>query len=209
VRTRLYRRDKLIRSDEAYDLGTGTVAVSMALADYEAMMADMEAGKRAPSPLGSAAATRTVRTEELLDPDHPYQPLSEALVRSKAERVRIELTLRSEDGKTEEYVVEDGTMTGPGKDGFGAAFATLHPDLPRLAEAVGKDLRDVFAATKPGERFTTAVAKALQEEGIPASAIAAADSGSLHELRQQAAHQPSVDEAHRRSAASGGGVAIE
>ncbi|MGW6276039.1 hypothetical protein [Kribbella sp. NPDC055071] len=209
VRTELLRRGKVVRSDQAHDLGSGTLTVSMALADYEAMMADMEAGKRVPSALGPVPAARKVRATELLDPAHPYQPLSDALVRSKAERVRIELTLRSEDGKAETYVVEDGTMTGPGNDRFGAAFATLHPDLPRLAEATGVDLREVFATVEPGERFSRAVATALQEQGIPASVIAAADSGTLHQIRQLATHQPSVEEAHRRSAASGGGVAIE
>jgi hypothetical protein len=86
----------------------------------------------------------------------------------------VRLTVREPGGKRQVYVANpDGTMTG--RDGFGAAFATLHPRLAQLAEG-RVDLHELHASQAWSGQFTGAVVDALQQHGIAASVLAETDS---------------------------------
>jgi hypothetical protein len=175
---------------------TGVATLTMFRHELDAIQARMEAGLpplEGWDPERIAAATRkvtrvtaheVVRTDSGEEESHPYRPMVEALAQARRENVAVELTLHGKDGAKQIYrAMPDGTMTGrdgkTGRDdnGFGAAFATLHPQLAILAE--GKvDLRQLYDQGGHNGRFTGAVVKALQEQKIPASAFAELDHAS-------------------------------
>ncbi|GAA1574363.1 hypothetical protein GCM10009804_33910 [Kribbella hippodromi] len=153
--------------------GSGEAYLTMFRHQYDEMRARMEANR---APQRPAGRVRTVQVNVVGDHEHPYQPLVDALARARREHVNVRLTVRAPEGGRTTYVARpDGTMTSRGDGGFAAAFATLHPRLAVLAEG-RVDLRALHAAGDGSRRFTGTVVDALQQHGIPASALAETDS---------------------------------
>ncbi|ONI73643.1 hypothetical protein BWI15_09400 [Kribbella sp. ALI-6-A] len=178
-------RAKTVREATFENAATGVVTLSMFRHEFEAMQARVEAGQAPlqnwnPDELAKLAKRVPVRrvtaSEVVTRPDgsrsvEPYRPLVEALARARSERVEVVVTMKQQDGKRQVYrALPNGTMIGKDDNGYGAAFATLHPSLAMLAQ--GKvDLRRLYDAKGIGERFSGAVVQALEEHGVPASAL--------------------------------------
>ncbi|TDW22803.1 hypothetical protein EV650_1649 [Kribbella kalugense] len=170
-------RPRVERSDSVHRAASGEAYLTMFRHEYDAMRARMEAGEPAlagwdPAQQPRPARVRTVAMQVVADEQHPYQPMVDALDRARQDGVKVRLTVREPGRKREVYVANpDGTMTGG--DGFGAAFATLHPRLAQLAEG-RVDLRELYASQSGP--FTGTVVDALQQHGIAASVLAETDS---------------------------------
>ncbi|GAA2832145.1 hypothetical protein [Kribbella solani] len=174
-RLRITRRNrpKLEWSETVPNAAAGETYLTMFRHEYDAMRAQMEADRAPERPAGRV---RTVQVNVVGDQDHPYQPLVDALAQARRDHVNVRLTVRAPEGGRTTYVARpDGTMTSRGDGGFAAAFATLHPHLAVLAEG-RVDLRALHAAGAGSRRFTGTVVDALQQHGIPASALAETDS---------------------------------
>ncbi|TWD84387.1 hypothetical protein FB561_5574 [Kribbella amoyensis] len=174
-----HNKPKVERSASLHRAAQGETYVTMFRRDYDAMRAQMEAGRTRPA---KSVRTRTVRVEALADAQHPYSPLVDALDQARTHGVRIRLTVRGTDGTRQRYLAKpDGTLSSGRDRKFAAAFATLHPRLPLLAEG-RVDLRELFAAGGRPQRFTPVVVDALQQKGVPASVLAETDS-RMHRSR--------------------------
>jgi hypothetical protein len=188
-RTTRDHRTKTVREATFENAATGVVTLSMFRHEFEAMQARAEAGQAPlqnwnPDELAKLAKRVPVRrvtaSEIVTGPDgsrkvEPYRPLVEALARARSEQVEVVVTMKQQDGKRQVYrALPNGTMIGKDDNGFGAAFATLHPSLAMLAQ--GKvDLRQLYDAKGLGERFSGSVVQALEEHGVPASALTGLD----------------------------------
>jgi hypothetical protein len=105
----------------------------------------------------------------------PYRPLVDALAKAKAERTTVVLCVQEADGHDRLYqafpVGKSGvTMAGVNDGGYAAAFATLHQDMALMAEG-RVDLRQLFNSTQRQGRFSSKVADALEQSGVPASIL--------------------------------------
>ncbi|TDW76335.1 hypothetical protein [Kribbella pratensis] len=205
-----HHRPKVERSDSVHRAASGEAYLTMFRHEYDAMRARMEAGEPAldgwdPTAQPKPARVRTVSMRVDADDQHPYQPLVDALGRARRDGVNVRLTIRDQGGKRQVYVAgPDGTLTSRSDSAFAEAFATLHPRLALLAEGV-VDLRELHASTSG--RFTGAVVDALQQNGIPASALVETDSRMR---RTPAAHDPDGPPARRMHASNPGtGMTIE
>jgi hypothetical protein len=117
------------------------------------------------------------------------------------------LTVHSQDGSKQVYLAEpDGKLTGLNRDddGFAAAFATLHPRLALLAEGQ-VDLRELYRSSRRNDRFTGAVVQALQNKGIPASALTELDHTVKRPARAQEEAEAGTDGARERKARTAAG----
>ncbi|GAA1126960.1 hypothetical protein GCM10009630_26000 [Kribbella jejuensis] len=176
-----HQRPRVDRTASVPNAASGEAFLTMFRHEYEAMQARMEAGQpaltgwdldRQPRP----ARVRTVRLDVTADPEHPYRPLVEALDQAHRNRTNVRLRLRQADGTRRVYVAgPDGTLTCRGDNLFAKAFATLHPRLALLAEG-RVNLRDLLTEQDESGRFTATVVDALQQRGIPASALTGTDS---------------------------------
>ncbi|WP_432935709.1 hypothetical protein ACQPXM_21405 [Kribbella sp. CA-253562] len=184
-RTTRDHRTRTVREATFENAATGVVTLSLFRHEFEAMQARVEAGQAPlqnwnPDELAKLAKRVPVRrvtaSEVVTGPDgsrsvEPYRPLVEALARARREKVEVVVTMKQQDGTRQVYrALPNGTMIGKDDNGYGAAFATLHPSLAMLAQ--GKvDLRQLYDAKGMGERFSGAVVKALEQHGVPASAL--------------------------------------
>ncbi|MER7247725.1 hypothetical protein [Kribbella sp. NPDC000426] len=203
-------RPKVERTDSVHRAASGEAYLTMFRHEYDAMRARMEAGEPAlagwdPAQQTKPAQVRTVSQRVDADEQHPYQPLVDALGQARRDGVNVRLTIRESSGKRQVYVAgPDGTLTSRTDGEFAAAFATLHPRLALLAEG-RVDLRELHASTSG--RFTGAVVDALQQNGIPASALVETDSRMR---RTPTAHDTSGPPARRMHASNPGtGMTIE
>ncbi|TDO47840.1 hypothetical protein EV643_108154 [Kribbella sp. VKM Ac-2527] len=168
---------------------TGVATLTMFRHELEAIQARMEAGLpplQGWDPSRIAEATRrvperrvsgheVVPTDSGAEELHPYRPMVAALAQARRENVTVVLTMHQKDGTKQIYRAKpDGTMTGKDDNGFGAAFATLHPQLAVLAEG-RVNLRELYDEGGHNGRFTGTVVKALQDKDIPASALTQLD----------------------------------
>ncbi|NUR96898.1 MAG: hypothetical protein HOV67_16755, partial [Kribbellaceae bacterium] len=176
-----HQRPTVDHTASVRNAASGEAYLTMFRHEYEAMQARMEAGEPAltgwdPDRQPRPARVRTVRRDAVADPEHPYRPLVEALDQARRGGTNVRLRIREADGTRRVYVAgPNGTLTCRGDNAFAKAFATLHPRLALLAEG-RVDLRDLLTAqTGPG-RFTATVVDALQQRGIPASALTGTDS---------------------------------
>ncbi|GAB2615991.1 hypothetical protein GCM10027269_85590 [Kribbella endophytica] len=169
---------------------TGVVTLSVFRHEFEAMQARMEAGQAPmqhwnPDELAKLAKRVPVRrvaaSEVVTGPDgskkvEPYKPLVKALERARKEQVEVVVTMKQQDGGKQVYrALPNGTMVGKDDNGYGAAFGALHPSLAMLAEGNKVDLRALYDAKGAGERFSGTVVQALEEKGVPASALTGLD----------------------------------
>jgi hypothetical protein len=203
-------RPKVERADSVHRAASGEAYLTMFRHEYDAMRARMEAGEPAlagwdPAQQVKPARVRTVSMRVDADRQHPYQPLVDALGRARRDGVNVRLTVREPNGKRQVYVAgPDGTLTSRSDGEFAEAFATLHPRLALLAEG-RVDLRKLHASTSG--RFTGAVVDALQQTGIPASALVETDSRMR---RTPTAHDTDSPTARRMHASNPGtGMTIE
>ncbi|MFF0268431.1 hypothetical protein [Kribbella sp. NPDC004536] len=176
-----HQRPTVDHTASVRNAATGEAYVTMFRHDFEAMQARMEAGRSAlagwdPDRQPRPARVRTVRRDVTADAEHPYQPLVGALEQARRSGTNVRLRIREADGTRRVYVAgPDGTLTCRGDNAFAKAFATLHPRLALLAEG-NVDLRELLAAQNGPGRFTATVVDALQQRGIPASALTGTDS---------------------------------
>jgi len=98
----------------------------------------------------------------------PYRPLLAAIDQAIADQKTVVLALRDANGNEHVYeAFEDGRMRAVVDDGgFAIAFATLDRRLVLMAEG-RVDLRDLFDTSEPGGNFSTKVAAALEQSGVP------------------------------------------
>jgi hypothetical protein len=109
----------------------------------------------------------------------PYRPLLDAIEKAKAEGTTVVLCVQEADGHDRLYqafLVEEGlvTMAGVNDGGYAAAFATLHKDMALMAEG-RVDLRQLFNSTQRQGTFSSKVADALEQSGVPASILKGLD----------------------------------
>ncbi len=212
---------KTERTDTIRQAATGEAYLTMFRHEYDEMRARMEAGvppmrnwdpSKAPKPVKTQ--TRKVEAHEVVTRDngqqerHPYGPMVEALAEARRDGVNVELTLHGKDGSKHVYVAKpDGTMAGLSRDddGFAAAFATLHPRLALLAEGQ-VDLHELYLSGQRNGRFTGAVVEALQNKGIPASALTELDHTLKRPAKAQAEAEMGTDGARERKARSAAGI---
>ncbi|TWD84383.1 hypothetical protein FB561_5570 [Kribbella amoyensis] len=198
-----HNQPKVDREHTIENAATGVARLTMFRHELEAIQARMEAGlpplegwdadrvaaaiKRTPE--RRVSASEVVRDGTGAEEFHPYRPMVDALAQARKDNVVVVLTMTEKDGSEQVYrAMPDGRMTDdrdgkdrkdrkdgkdPDKD-FGAAFATLHPQLALLAEG-RVDLRALYDEGGHNGRFTGSVVKALQENGIPASALTQLD----------------------------------
>ncbi|HEU4946233.1 MAG TPA: hypothetical protein VFT31_03670 [Kribbella sp.] len=192
-----HNQPKVDRERTIENAATGVATLTMFRHELVAIQARMEAGLpplEGWDPARIAAAVQrvperrvtgheVVRTDDGTDNFHPYRPMVDAIAQARRENVAVVLTMHRQDGTKEVYrAMPDGTMTGRDDNGFGAAFATLHPQLAVLAEgpegrtsppphAPRVDLRQLYERGGHDGRFNGTVVKALEAKGIPASAM--------------------------------------
>ncbi|ADB32349.1 hypothetical protein Kfla_3288 [Kribbella flavida DSM 17836] len=176
--------------EQTFDnVATGVATLTVFRHDYEQMLARMEAGQPPlrgwdPSELAKTAKRlpvhRMTAREEVRQTDgtmklQPYRPLVEALATARRDNTEVVLTVQQANGRDQVYrALPNGTMTGKNDNGYGAAFATLHPSLALLAEGQ-VDLRALYESEGTNGRFSGSVVRALEKAGIPASALTGLD----------------------------------
>jgi len=156
---------------------TGEASLTMFQHEYDAMIARMERGETVTTPWTADNAAPpakqylTVRPWVIADPAAPSKVLTDALTRAREQQVEILLTVTDPDGRMRHYqALPDGSLHGDPEDGgFAEAFATLHPRLAELADEAGVNLRSLYNSTGSTLPFTTAVAAAVEAEGLSAT----------------------------------------
>jgi hypothetical protein len=105
----------------------------------------------------------------------PYRPLLDALAKAKASKEPVVLSVREADGHERLYqAFPNGTMAGVNDGGYGSAFATLHPTMALMAEG-RVDLRELYNTGSQQGEFSSKVADALVQSGVPASMLKGLD----------------------------------
>jgi hypothetical protein len=105
----------------------------------------------------------------------PYRPLLDALAKAKAEGTTVVLSVQEADGHDRIYqAFSNGAMASVNDGGYAAAFATLHPRMALMAEG-RVDLRQLFNSTQRQGNFSSKVADALEQSGVPASILKGLD----------------------------------
>jgi hypothetical protein len=131
----------------------------------------------------------------------PYRPLLNALAKAKAERTTVVLSVQEADGHNRLYqAFPNGTMTGVNDGGYAAAFATLHPRMALMAEG-RVDLRKLFNSTQQQGGFSSKVADALEQSGVPTSILKGLDYSTT---ARQMAPAGGQDSTHTESGAAAG-----
>jgi hypothetical protein len=123
----------------------------------------------------------------------PYRPLLDALAKAKAEGTTVVLSVQEADSHDRLYqAFPDGTMAGVNDGGYAAAFATLHPRMALMAEG-RVDLRQLFNSTQQQGGFSSKVADALEQSGVPASILKGLDYSTTARQLAAAAGQGAKD----------------
>jgi hypothetical protein len=141
-----------------------------------------------------------------------YQPLLAALELADAEGRDIVLRVEEKDKTERWYHVRPGwQLTGVNDGDFGAAFATVHPTLVRMAE--GRfDLRDLYNTSSPEGSFNAKVAAKLEESGVPRDVLKGLDLSTttrhLNGAPHPSAKSPSSAAAGRTIAPTGHGPSV-
>jgi hypothetical protein len=86
-------------------------------------------------------------------------------------------------------------MQGVHDGGFATAFATLDRNLVLMAEG-RVDLRELYNTAEPGGNFSTTVAAALEQNGVPTSML----KGLTHSTSQR---RPTPPPSHGAKASNG------
>lgn len=139
--------------------------------DYQTLLARQEAGSTAQPWRLESPAQWTSPYAVYTDPPRPSEPLTQALMTAQLEHKEVHIEIRSTtDGTLRRYVASpDGTLRsedGWTDGGFAAAFATLPPDLPPLADAHHIDLRHLFNADQDPGSFADKVRAELRKLGV-------------------------------------------
>ncbi|WP_460662088.1 hypothetical protein [Kribbella swartbergensis] len=101
----------------------------------------------------------------------PYRPLLAAIDKAKADGKPVVLAVEDANGNEQLYqAFEDGRMRGVHDGGFATAFATLDRNLVLMAEG-RLDLRELYNTSEPGGDFSTKVAAALEQSGVPTAML--------------------------------------
>ncbi|MEI8408629.1 MULTISPECIES: hypothetical protein [unclassified Kribbella] len=165
------------------DTARGEYYVRMLYHEYLEGLRQMEAG----GDISLDGALLQAIPEELGEPDlwateygvnaagqrehQPYRPMLNALDQARIDRAPVVVSIRDDAGKEHLYqALPDGRMAGVNDGGFGSAFATLNRDLVQMAER-RVDLRELFNTMEPGANFSTEVADALVQSGVPDSML--------------------------------------
>ncbi|MFD3402300.1 hypothetical protein ACFWUU_16570 [Kribbella sp. NPDC058693] len=112
----------------------------------------------------------------------PYLPLLAAIDRAQATRKPVVLLVKEADGTERKYQALPGdptrnrppTLLGVNDGGFASAFATLNPQLVRMAEG-RVDLRELYNTSSPDGSFNGKVAAELEKAGVPRDVLKALD----------------------------------
>ncbi|TCO28251.1 hypothetical protein EV652_106236 [Kribbella steppae] len=131
----------------------------------------------------------------------PYRPLLAALEKAKAERTTVILAVQDRDGKVKQLyrAFKDGRMQGVYDGGFATAFATLDRNLVLMAED-RVNLEELYNTSEPGGNFSTKVAAALEQKGVPTAML----KGLTHSTSQR---EPNPVPSHAAKATPGGAAA--
>ncbi|WP_433157544.1 hypothetical protein [Kribbella sp. CA-247076] len=208
--------------DELTDTGRGTPAtkdttvhrdaanaefyVKMLYHEYLEGLRQLEAGdvslesgrlQAVPEKLGKPSLRMT---ETGPDGSHqPYRPLLLAIDKAKAEGKPVVLSVKDQDGHERLYRADQDGLAGVNDGGFATAFATLDRNLVLMAEG-RVDLRELYNTSEPGANFSTTVASALEENGVPTSML----KGLTHSTAQR---QPTPAPSHAAKPTRGGAAA--
>jgi hypothetical protein len=196
--------EKVKKSDSMQQVATGEAYLTMFEQQYLEMRERMETGASMSEALEGLDPQFAGRHEYAFDhtenaagqPEyHPYQPMLDALAEARKEDTTVQVTIQQHDRGVRTYQAKpDGTMRGLNDGGFGAAFATLHPRMAQLAEG-RVDLQQLFNTSERTKHFSGAVSEALQQQGIPAAALAELD----HSLAARAAAGRSTGDGARQN----------
>ena len=112
----------------------------------------------------------------------PYRPLLAAIDRAQATQKPVVLLVKESDGTERKYQALPGdparnrppTLLGVNDGGFASAFATLNPQLARMAEG-RVDLRELYNTSSPDGSFSGKVAAELEKSGVPRDVLKALD----------------------------------
>ncbi|MEU4291931.1 hypothetical protein AB0E63_27205 [Kribbella sp. NPDC026596] len=167
------------RTTQLKDAGRAEFYVRMQYHEYLEGLRQLESGgevslggsrlRAVPEKLGKPdlRASEWVKDASGKPVHQPYRPLRAAIEKAIAEETTVVLSVTDADGNERLYqAFEDGTMDGGSDGGFATAFATLDRNLVMMAED-RVDLRELFNTSEPGSNFSTEVAAALEEHGVP------------------------------------------
>ncbi|WP_328999353.1 hypothetical protein OHA18_33530 [Kribbella sp. NBC_00709] len=112
----------------------------------------------------------------------PYRPLLDAIDRAQSTQKPVVLLVKEADGTERKYQALPGdparnkpaTLLGVNDGGFASAFATLNPQLARMAEG-RVDLRGLYNTSSPDGSFSAKVAAELEKAGVPRDVLKALD----------------------------------
>ncbi|MEU8107396.1 hypothetical protein AB0C18_27135 [Nonomuraea muscovyensis] len=158
------------------DAATGEAVVIMSETDYKAMTAILESGGtlgpewqlfRDNTPAPSDGAARQS------DPTRPWTSLLQARIDAREKRQDVLVRITEPDGSERVFLASPkGTLVGDEHDrGFAEAFATLDPELVRLAEDARVNLRQVYEGPRTQERFALRVLSELVGLGVDVSSV--------------------------------------
>ncbi|MEV0285161.1 hypothetical protein AB0H36_13715 [Kribbella sp. NPDC050820] len=121
----------------------------------------------------------------------PYQPMLAAIDKAMAERTTVVLAVQEDGGQERLYQavpVQDErgvhvVLSGVSDGGFAAALGSLDRRLVQMAQSAhpsgdGRlrvDLRELFNTTERGGNFSTKVAAALEQNGVPTAMLKGLD----------------------------------
>jgi hypothetical protein len=123
-----------------------------------------------------------VASEDGAGKDQSYRPLLAAIDQAQAAQKPVVLRVKEHDGTQRMYQALPGdparnrppTLLGVNDGGFASAFATLNPQLVRMAQG-RVDLREVYNTSAPGGSFSSKVAAELEKAGVPRDMLKALD----------------------------------
>jgi hypothetical protein len=211
------------RTTHLNDAARGEFYVRMLYHEYLEGLRQMEAGgdvslqdsrlQAIPKKLGKPDLQATEYGEDTSGQrvHQPYRPLLAAIDKAIAEKKTVVLSVQDADGKERLYeAFPDGRLDGGQDGGFAIAFATLNRDLVRWAEG-RVDLRELFDTSEPGGNFSTKVAAALEQSGVPTEMLKGLTSSTA--TRQTAASgsqgaKPAVGAAGRSITPTGNAPAL-
>ncbi|MGW1342185.1 hypothetical protein ACWCOV_14160 [Kribbella sp. NPDC002412] len=185
------------------DAARGEFYVRMLYHEYLSILQQMESGgdvsldglqlQAMPDKLGKPDLRATEYAEDAAGQRtyQPYQPLLAAIDKAMAERKTVVLAVQEAGGQERLYQavpVQDErgvhvVLSGVNDGGFAAAFASLDRRLVQMAESphpsgdgrIRVDLRELFNTTERGGNFSTKVAAALEQNGVPTAMLKGLD----------------------------------
>jgi hypothetical protein len=113
----------------------------------------------------------------------PYQPLLDAVDKAVAEERIVVLMVHEHNGPDRKYwAFPDGILAGENDGGFASAVNSLDRRLVWWAERHDVPLRKLFNTSPDDGKFSGRVAAALEEAGVPMSALKGLDYATTKRL---------------------------